>query len=623
MKEKITLLFLCLIQEIGYAQSPDIAYPHVSVMSPEAASMALNIDTPVSLYTGVPNVSIPLYTIDIDGFQLPLTLNYHASGIRAAQEASWVGLGWTLNAEARVSRTIKHVDDFLENGWDRYHPYCTTGWYDGPTFTYANENLYKLVGKNDSYAWISLERYLTTDSEPDIFFYNLPTCSGKFIFDKNHLPVLFNKEHNLKVEVNRIGHPTRIQLIIYDSQGNQFIFNDEEETKLYIANKALNCNATNPTNKFDDKTSNFTEWAPIRFGDDMVSGPVDPYPSTSCWCISKIITNKKRVVNFTYEMENQELPTQEACEIYNSSRGQSKLYTRSKVVNKALRLKNISWDFGKVKFIVSNREDIKGDAKYLSQVKIYNQNGDLVKSAFFHCSYFNEDVDNDYEYVFKRLRLDSLSLSGIPNNYVFKYYDGEMPAKNTKNVDYWGYSNGRDYGNNYCVGVYANGTKYKGVTKPANLEKAVVGSLKSIEYPTGGKCDFVYELNSFEPMFANRTNNDLAGEIEKNPDGDSGISYRLVNICVYNNYSIGEYEEFPSDSIWKFTLPVKTKFTINGVVENTNSDFRDPDYHYNSQLLGELYQVSPNKKIYMPRNAHVFIPKYMEAVPIRMEKVEK
>lgn len=456
MKKFLMLSILCVMQEIGFAQNPDIAYPHVSVMSPESASMAVDVDYPVSLYTGVPNINIPLYTLEVDGFQLPLNLKYHASGIRADQEASWVGLGWMLDVGARISRTIKHVDDFLENGWDRYYPYCTTGWYDGPTFSYANESLYKMVGRNDPYAWVAIERCLTTDSEPDLFFYNLPSCNGKFIFDKNKLPVLFNKEHNLKVVVNRVGQPARVQLVVYDSKGNQYVFNDEEETKLYIANKPLNCNATNPQNKFDDKTSNFVEWTPIRIGYEevMEPGPVDPYPYTSCWCVTKIITNKNRVINFTYETENQELPTQESCEVYNSSRGANKLYTRSKVVNKALRLKNITWDFGRVEFSAGNREDIKGNAKYLSKMTVYNQNGDMVKSVSFRYSYFNEDIDNEYDYVFKRLRLDALSMNGIPNDYVFEYYGGDMPAKNTKNVDYWGYPNGRDYGDNYCVGVF-------------------------------------------------------------------------------------------------------------------------------------------------------------------------
>lgn len=308
----------------------------------------------------------------------------------------------------------------------------------------------------------------------------------------------------MKVEVNRVGNPSRVQLVIYDSKGNQYIFNDEEETKLYIANNPLNCNATNPRDKFDDKITNFVEWTPIRIRNEelMEPGPVDPYPYTSCWCVTKIITSKNKVINFTYEMENQELPTQESCEIYNSSRSANKLYARSKVVNKALRLKAITWDFGRVEFSAGKRDDIKGDAKF------------------------------------------------------------------------------------------------KGVTKPANFDKSVVGTLKSIEYPTGGKSEFEYELNHFGITFGNRTNNDLGGEFVTNPDESQWVTFRTENICVYNNYSKGEYPDYPSDTIFRFELPVKTKITITGRVENTNCTFRDPNYMYNSDPLGELYQISPTKKKY-------------------------
>ena len=598
MRKLLLILILCFTKIVTYSQNLDIAYPHVSIISPEAASMAINIDYPVSLYTGIPNIGIPLYTIDIDGFKLPITLSYHASGIRADQEASCVGLGWTLDIGARICRVIKNVDDFLENGWDRYHPYCQTGWYDGPTFTYANENLYKLIGTSSDIAWIELNRYLITDSEPDLFFYSLPSDNGKFIFDKKHSPVLFNKEHNLKIEVTKIGKPARIQLTVFDSEGNQYIFNDEEETRLYLANNALNRNGTSPKDKYDDNISNFTEWTPIRYGNtiEMEPGPVDPYPYTSCWCVSKIITNKNKVINFCYETEMQYLPTQESCEIYNNVRNnkQSKLYTKSKTVNKALHLKSISWNGGKVEFKTSDREDIKGSAKKIDGITIYNINNDLIGSASFHHSYFNNEYEGDYPHVFKRLRLDSITLKGISNDYEFEYYTGNLPAKNTKNVDYWGYSNGREYGDNYCIGIYTNGAKYKGVKKNANLDYAQIGTLKKIKYPTGGDNEFTYALHRFYTTFNGETNNDLASD--STIRDNTGVSFRKVNIYVYNNYSIGEYDDCPSDSIWRFEIPVKTNLKIEGVVENTNCSFRDPDYIYYSDPLGQLCQIINDKK---------------------------
>lgn len=52
----------------------------------------------MSYYTGVPNISVPLYSIKGRELELPVELNYHAGGVRVEEIASWVGIGWSLNA---------------------------------------------------------------------------------------------------------------------------------------------------------------------------------------------------------------------------------------------------------------------------------------------------------------------------------------------------------------------------------------------------------------------------------------------------------------------------------------------------------------------------------------------
>lgn len=90
----------------------------ITVPPPQAYSFAQYADMPVSLYTGTPSIDIPLYTIQVGGYSFPISLSYHASGIKVSQEASWVGLGWNLNAGGNISRTIRGMDD-LTRGY--YH----------------------------------------------------------------------------------------------------------------------------------------------------------------------------------------------------------------------------------------------------------------------------------------------------------------------------------------------------------------------------------------------------------------------------------------------------------------------------------------------------------------------
>jgi hypothetical protein len=67
--------------------------------SPNASGLGEYNSYPVNLSTGVPNIDVPLYTIQAGKLSLPLSISYHASGIKVDQDASFIGLGWRLMAE--------------------------------------------------------------------------------------------------------------------------------------------------------------------------------------------------------------------------------------------------------------------------------------------------------------------------------------------------------------------------------------------------------------------------------------------------------------------------------------------------------------------------------------------
>ena len=102
-----------LILGFVFLQNHVIKADDIIPMSPNASSLAMYADYPVSYYTGIPEINIPLYEINVDGFKLPISLSYHSNGILYNQEASWVGLGWTLNTGGAISRTIRDADDFM------------------------------------------------------------------------------------------------------------------------------------------------------------------------------------------------------------------------------------------------------------------------------------------------------------------------------------------------------------------------------------------------------------------------------------------------------------------------------------------------------------------------------
>jgi hypothetical protein len=94
--------FLCsLFVVTAPALAQDLSAPALTLtnrnllpLSPEAASLGRYGDVPVSLYTGVPSIEIPLYTFHTAAVDVPIKLQYHGGGVQLDQKATWVGLGW-------------------------------------------------------------------------------------------------------------------------------------------------------------------------------------------------------------------------------------------------------------------------------------------------------------------------------------------------------------------------------------------------------------------------------------------------------------------------------------------------------------------------------------------------
>lgn len=91
-----------------YAQIPASSQ---SLPSPNVAALGLYGEIPVSKFTGMPDISVPLYEVPVGDLKLPFSLNYHAAGIRPDQHPGWVGMGWNLNTGGVVSRTVKGKPD--------------------------------------------------------------------------------------------------------------------------------------------------------------------------------------------------------------------------------------------------------------------------------------------------------------------------------------------------------------------------------------------------------------------------------------------------------------------------------------------------------------------------------
>jgi len=109
---KVIAMFMAvnLLAQIGF---PTVAFALTSGPSqPEVGSFEpVNTNQMVDLFSGDFTYNIPLMNVPGPNGGYPINLAYHA-GIGMEQEASWVGLGWNINAGA-INRNLRGIpDDF-------------------------------------------------------------------------------------------------------------------------------------------------------------------------------------------------------------------------------------------------------------------------------------------------------------------------------------------------------------------------------------------------------------------------------------------------------------------------------------------------------------------------------
>lgn len=201
--KKCTMIFIVLlVYQKGYSQFDDRS----SFMppSPTASAIMRYANTPVNMYTGVPDISQSIYNLSArGGMSIPITLSYHAAGIKVQDVASNVGLGWSLSTTCLITRIVRGLPDESTNGY------------------FGSAMGSKILGAMDETTLNSIIDG-NLDTEPDLFYYSLNGRNGSFVFDKNGAPVMLSdngmliKNSPFKKELNIDGW------VLQDIQGNTF-----------------------------------------------------------------------------------------------------------------------------------------------------------------------------------------------------------------------------------------------------------------------------------------------------------------------------------------------------------------------------------------------------------------
>jgi hypothetical protein len=436
-----------------YSQNGGLMRTDLIAPSPTAANLGKYGEIPVTYYTGLPNVTIPIFTVTGNELSLPITLSYNFNGHQPTQKASSVGLGWTLQAGGVITRTIGDKID-PPNGYDR---------------ATANN-----VNPTDEYLRNSYE-FNMYDNLPDIYSFNFGNYSGKFIlFDG--IPYLIPDQ---KLKITRAGS-NGFQIVTED--GTKYLFDDVEMTLPRIS-----------------------EGSPYQ---------LPPHPSA--WYLTRI-TNATGTesISFNYTSDGRVLQYGMRSQTYNEIR-QSTGYPQYQVQPTntpgpigdvfptrvdMLRLTSIVSDKYAVTFAggSTQREDIEtesGITKELSSIFVYASDGAMVKRFDLEHDYFGSGGVS-----YKYLKLKSITDRGAGTaetvfaKHEFEYYNEEsgFGTGTLSYVDVFGYLIGGGYmpGNMYISNkIYPYGTNRDPV-----FDGMVTGTLKKISYPTGGSSVFTYEQN--------------------------------------------------------------------------------------------------------------------------------
>lgn len=464
--------------------------------SPTAASLGVYGAIPVGHYTGIPQIEIPLYEIKCGSLTIPISLSYHASGIKVAAEAGWAGMGWTLNAGGAITRSVAGVDDFNDVNYKSLAGFSTSYHipYHGSNEIILTEEGDMIYNDIPCYGEFYNGFY---DSKPDVFNYNIGQYSGQMVFPKRAYdagtgnfasPMLLNRDP-LQVSYHRTG--------AYERDGGEWTVITPDGARYYYKTAELTRDTSiilNPPPKFYENRQPqvYTAWYP-----DKIAGA---YNETVEFVYEKHAMIQSQKQGYYDEGMNRNV-------FYPSMNKRFSSYSYSISTNDEILLKEIRFRGGKVLFKTQDRTDLlhRGSVipQALSQMLVINEQGDTIKRVDFNMGYYSAQSTSTLD---RRLRLDGITENG-EKVWNFTYKSDNLPAKNSIMVDYWGYSNAKPQNLMYCPladipfsmcirPVFDKMELHRGADRDAT-NAALDGILTRIDYPTGGYTDFEYELHDF------------------------------------------------------------------------------------------------------------------------------
>lgn len=513
------------------------SFSQVNVHSPSATEIVRHERIPVSYFNGLPSIDIPLYTIQSKDITFPLSLSYHASGIKVNQYPTMVGLGWNMNLGA-ITRVVNGLPDET----------CGKDIADSKGMSYniqENTGYYYSSGFMDREDWASEQRlidhYISSqtlkyDIEPDEFVINAYGLSGSIFFYRDsygtvHSKIKSNNGEIFKVESHTIQDNP--ECIVFHGNDSDTPLTSYRIHKLFKEFTVVKNDGTKLVfGGGDDYIEFYTEKRSSENGTSYMK----TWPSA--WLLKEIISPKGNRISFKYRRDgNPVIMSDVRTDVWtvdyaSGSSNQSPVTDpdrgKSFIIQHPLYPLRITSDDGlEIYFSTAKDKDLstvtEDDVRYLnitgfnpelSDKICYSKSStsDAAKTAVEPHDYSHKltkiDVSHKgkvikaltFRYIestAERLKLDMLNIGNAAGSseqtYYFEYDNGKLPPYNSTVTDNWGYWNNKNYRNGISKEDFFD-------YRSADVSYTKAETLTKIIYPTGGYVTLDYELNDYSKI---------------------------------------------------------------------------------------------------------------------------
>lgn len=483
MKKSIVLFVVHIFCVVLYSQE-EASLPRIIPPSPEAASLGKFTEIPVSHFTGLPNISIPLASFKVGEKTFPLGLSYHARGIMVEEIAPRVGIGWALNAGGTISRQARGTpDDKTPYGYLRSGNKLIPKLASGQWFNSLSSRL--------DYLRFDVDTREATDKLPDVYMLQVGgMLSAKFFLDYTNGQPVLQKFDDVKISYSQDSNGIIDGFVVRDSEGYTYYFGKSKDGQREARN-------------WDKNMGNYA--FPQSGSYDVT--PSDFYKTYNSWQLMDIESPYGEMASLFYEEEISVFyrRSHDKKEGSNSQYPDKLVNYSSKIESHQYQLRTIVYQEGEIQLAESPtvREDLAG-SHTLDKIDIFDKNDDFVKGFDFEYFYSTGPNDNNQMSSLKSLEPQSnkrLFLSSVvergkgsvlSNPYIFDYNPKPLPNRFSNSQDAWGYYNGK---NNGQFLTFLGSTGPTPNNRRVDTLLAEAGMLKKITYPTGGHTAFEYEHN--------------------------------------------------------------------------------------------------------------------------------